>query len=184
MAYRLTRFERFLVGGLLVSGIGLATIHLVEDDVPGEGIGDGDESAPVASGPPRDWFENELPPIDYFVDDWFDGTDVDGDRVEGAVTGYPYGGREIKITDRRTGEDRVLVLARFPSWRIGRRMIDREARTLYEWHIVRPGGSSTVLYGYLVEETDRTFVVDLESGRVPLPKDHIRKVVPVRKRDG
>ncbi len=178
MAYQFTRFEKFLLLGLVVTGLGLATHYLQEHvDEGGGGVSARDPTPPIDD---REWYDGKMPPLDWFVDDWFVGVTTSDERIEGQVTGYPYGDREVKISDRQSGENRVIVLAQLKEWKIGRRPFDRQANQMYEWHMVMPGGQERVLYGYLREETPRAFGVKLESGEVTLPKESIRKIVPVK----
>lgn len=178
MAYQFTKFERFLLVGLVVTGLGLATHYLQENVDAEKTTVDAKESTPPS--PDREWYESKMPPLDWFVDDWFVGVTPSGERIEGQVTGYPYGDREVKILDQQSGDNRVVVLAHLKEWKIGRRPFDRKAHQMYEWHLVMPGGQERVLYGFLIEETARAFVVKLESGNVTLPKESIRQIVPVR----
>ena len=176
LAYRFSRFEVVLLAGMAITGIGLATVYLArkvdfaEEPEVSEAVPEVEDTVWVG-------YEDTVPPEDYFQVDIFEGVTNDGVEVRGRVVGYPLRRREIKVDDQRSGREVVVALKNLERFRIQRRPFADDERPFYRWKIVRPGGEENHLYGYLVEETETGYLLELEAGRVTIPKSAVLEFV-------
>jgi hypothetical protein len=178
VAHRFSRFEIFLLFGMAVTGVGLATLYIARTvDLADRPESTGGEDVVVEE---TEWilYEDTLPPEDYFQIDRFEGVTVDGVELRGRVVGYPLRRREIKISDDRSGREIVVAVKNLERFRIRRRPRRDGENPFYCWKILHPGGRESVLYGFLVEETDLGYVVELESGTVTLTKKMVIEYYP------
>ncbi len=178
MTARWTRFESFLLVGIVVTGIGYAaaTLRSGLDSHPLPLAGAASPAPSFVLGPEASVIRSELPesgwtPEASFAQDWFEGTTRDGTVVVGPVGGYPLDRRHVELVDLETGRTRVVDLSAFEEWTITRRPESLERST---WDVALPGGATRRLEGMLVAETENKILLRLESGIVVLDRGSVR----------
>ncbi|MBI4615842.1 MAG: hypothetical protein HY720_19650 [Planctomycetes bacterium] len=179
MAYRFTRFEKFLVSGMVVTGLGIATYYLVEMD-RGSAVAAPNPPPAVAKDAPLRTWKNEVPEQGwdkFFLYLRIEGKTKSGETVRGRVDGTELSGEGVKVLDERSGQTRYYRLDEFESFEVleYRNPYD----TLYEIRVRMPGGKERVLIGRLVEEREDSFVFQLESGYVTIARGDVASIKPL-----
>lgn len=192
MAYQFDRLEKFLLAGLVVTGVGLAIDYVrrtVDDSTPPGGVAIADSTPDWPPlGKDRTWTANQLPPehggwemhqFPWLHDDYVYMESADGEKSEGSVVNVvTIGQMEIQYIDRRTGHKLSVPTSKLSRWWFGRKPRDWNGQPYYQWFIQSPGGGETILEGFLLSEDADTFELFLPEGRVVIEKSCVKKYVP------
>lgn len=178
MTARRTRFETFLIAGLVVTGVGYVAmiLHSGLDVVPVDHAARANAPVPPAGESAVKVFRNEVPllgwePGSAFVQDWFEGVTREGVRVEGPVAGYTLDQRFVQLYDPVGRSTSAIPVDTLAEWTITRQPNAPEPRS---WDVAMAGGATKRLHGELVGETEDQVVLRLESGIVFLAKGSVR----------
>ncbi|MBI4615843.1 MAG: hypothetical protein HY720_19655 [Planctomycetes bacterium] len=171
MTRPLTRFEKILVSGMIVTGLGIVACYLVEMD----GATSPPQLAPPEKNtgrqPIRVW-KNEFPDGDgwwkFFA--WYeiDGRTKNGETVRGHVEGIEQNGNGVKVLDERTGLIRYYSRDELDTWEV--REYPHPYPQDYVFRVRRPGGKEDCLLGKLIREREDSFVIHLEQGMVVIAR--------------